>query len=169
VTAVATAGARGADTPAMCAALDVLACLPADNGHDDKFADVGGGGGGRGRWPGDRQRDDHRSAIRPCCDMSGTALRHGWKWNGLNFKRLGKVKVISFENICAIVVPVDLSCYVFGRRCVGFVASCEVRVLSRKITTHTICVTYARPILSDYRTWTKTVQISNLDNFHPSY
>jgi hypothetical protein len=43
------------------------------------------------------------------------ALRRGRKWNGLNFKRLGKVRVIIFENIFAIVVPVDLSSYVFGR------------------------------------------------------
>ncbi len=108
--------ARGADTPAMRAALDVLVRLPTDNNDDGKFADVSGGGG-RGRWPGDRRRDDHRSAIRPCCDMSGTALRRGWKWNGLNFKQLGKVRVIIFKNIFAIVVPVDLSSYVFGRWC----------------------------------------------------
>jgi hypothetical protein len=49
--------------------------------------------------------------------MSGTALRRGQKWNGLNFKQLGKVRVIICENIFAIVVPVDLSCYIFGRRC----------------------------------------------------
>ena len=67
--------------------------LPADDDDDDKFANVGGGGGRWGRWPGDRRRDDRRSAIRPCCDMSGTALRRGRKWNGLNFKRLGKVRV----------------------------------------------------------------------------
>jgi hypothetical protein len=32
----------------MRAALDVLAHLPADNKGNDKFADVGGRGGGRG-------------------------------------------------------------------------------------------------------------------------
>jgi hypothetical protein len=49
VTAGATAAARGADTPTMHAALDVLVRLPADNNNNDKFADVGGrGGGGRG-------------------------------------------------------------------------------------------------------------------------
>ncbi len=37
------------------------------------------------------------------------------KWNRLNFKRLGKVRVIIFKNIFAIVVPVDLSSYVLGR------------------------------------------------------
>ncbi len=31
------------------------------------------------------------------------------KWNGLNFKQLGKVRVIIFENIFTIIVPVDLS------------------------------------------------------------
>jgi hypothetical protein len=41
------------------------------------------------------------------------------KWNGLNVKRLGKVRVIIFENIFAIVVPVDLSSNVFGRWCNG--------------------------------------------------
>ena len=44
-------------------------------------------------------------------------LRRGRKWNGLNFKRLGKVRVIIFENIFAIVAPVDLSSYAFVRRC----------------------------------------------------
>ncbi len=48
VTAAATAAARGADTPAMRAALDILARLPADNDDDDKFTNVGGGGGGGG-------------------------------------------------------------------------------------------------------------------------
>ncbi len=47
--------------------------------------------------------------------MSGTVLRRGRKWNGLNFKHLGKVKVIIFKNIFAIIVPVDLLSYVFGR------------------------------------------------------
>jgi hypothetical protein len=47
--------------------------------------------------------------------MSGTVLRRGWKWNRLNFKQLGKVRVIIFENIFAIVVPVDLLSYIFGR------------------------------------------------------
>jgi hypothetical protein len=37
----------------------------------------------------------------------------------LNFKRLGKIRVIIFENIFAIVVPVDLSSYVFGNRCIA--------------------------------------------------
>ena len=48
VTAVATTAARGADTPAMRAALDALACLPADDDNDNKFVNVGGGGGGGG-------------------------------------------------------------------------------------------------------------------------
>jgi hypothetical protein len=48
VTAATMAAARGADTPAMHAALDVLARLPVDNDDDDKFANVGGGGGGGG-------------------------------------------------------------------------------------------------------------------------
>ncbi len=43
----------------------------------------------------------------------------GRKWNVLNFKRLSKVRVIIFENIFAIVVPVDLSCYIFGSRALG--------------------------------------------------
>jgi hypothetical protein len=52
------------------------------------------------------------------CDvMSGTALGRGQKWSGLNFKRLGKVRVIIFENIFAIILPVDLLSYVFGRWC----------------------------------------------------
>jgi hypothetical protein len=68
VTAAATDAARGADIPAMRAALDALARLPADDDDDEKFANVGVGGGRWGRWPGDRRRDDHRSAIRPFCD-----------------------------------------------------------------------------------------------------
>ncbi len=48
--------------------IDALARLPADNDNDDKFENVGGGGGRWRRWPGDWRRDDHRSAIRPCCD-----------------------------------------------------------------------------------------------------
>jgi hypothetical protein len=44
-------------------------------------------------------------------------LRREQKWNGLNFKQLGKVRVIIFEHICAIVIPVDLSSYIFGRWC----------------------------------------------------
>jgi hypothetical protein len=48
VTAAMMAAARGADTPTMHAALDILAPLPADNDDDDKFANVGGGGGGGG-------------------------------------------------------------------------------------------------------------------------
>ncbi len=48
MTAAATAAARGADTPAMHAALDALARLPAEDNNDDKFANVGGGGGGGG-------------------------------------------------------------------------------------------------------------------------
>jgi hypothetical protein len=53
VTVAATAAARGANTPAMRAALDVLVCLSADNDNDDKFANVSGGGGcgGGGRGP----------------------------------------------------------------------------------------------------------------------
>jgi hypothetical protein len=48
VTATATAAARGADTPTIGAALDALERLPADDDYDDKFANVGGGEGGRG-------------------------------------------------------------------------------------------------------------------------
>ncbi len=112
----ATAAARGADTPVMRTALDVLVRLPVENNNYDKFANVGGRGGGGGRLTGDRWRDDHQSAIHPCCNMSGTVLRHGQKWNRLNFKQLGKFRVIIFEKKFEIVVPVDLSCYVFGRR-----------------------------------------------------
>jgi hypothetical protein len=50
VTAAATAAARGADTPAMRAALDALAHLPADDNDDDKFANDGGGGGRGGAF-----------------------------------------------------------------------------------------------------------------------
>ncbi len=84
-TAVATAVARvagagvgdsgddgcseGADTPAMRAALDVLARLPADNNDDDKFADVdgGGGGGGGGRGTGGRMIINPRSVPAAIC------------------------------------------------------------------------------------------------------
>ncbi len=45
MTAAATAAARGADTPVMRTALDALARLPADDAENDKFANVGGGGG----------------------------------------------------------------------------------------------------------------------------
>ncbi len=38
-------------------------------------------------------------------------------WNRTNFKRLGRVRVQIWETIFAIVVPVGLSSYVFGRRC----------------------------------------------------
>ncbi len=69
VTAAVTAAARGADTPAMRAALDALARLPADDDNNDKFANVGGGGGRWGRWPGDRRRDDHQSAICAGCNQ----------------------------------------------------------------------------------------------------
>ncbi len=65
VTAAATAAARGADTPAMRAALDALTRLPTDDDDDNKFANGGGGGG---RWPGDRRQDDHQSAIHLCCN-----------------------------------------------------------------------------------------------------
>jgi hypothetical protein len=40
-------------------------------------------------------------------------LQCGQKWNRLNFKRLGKVRVIIFKNIFTIIVPVDLSSYIF--------------------------------------------------------
>jgi hypothetical protein len=72
-------------------------------------------GGGVGEVAGARRRDDHQSRIPPCCDMSGMALWRRQKWNGLNFKRLGNVRVIIFENIFAIVVPVDLPSYNFRR------------------------------------------------------
>ncbi len=52
MTAAAMAAARGADTPTMRAALDVLTRLPMDNSNDDKFANVGGGGGGAGEVAG---------------------------------------------------------------------------------------------------------------------
>jgi hypothetical protein len=45
VTAAVRAAARGADTPAMCADLDALVRLPADDDDNDKFANVGGEGG----------------------------------------------------------------------------------------------------------------------------
>jgi hypothetical protein len=69
VTAAATAAARGADTPAMRAALDALARLPADNDDDDKFADVGGGGGGGGggRGTGGGMIIDPRSVPAAIC------------------------------------------------------------------------------------------------------
>jgi hypothetical protein len=38
-------------------------------------------------------------------------------WNRTNFKRLGRVRVQVWETIFAIVVPVGLLSYVFGRRC----------------------------------------------------
>ncbi len=59
---------------------------------------------------------DPRSVPAAIC-QGRPALRRGRKRNGLNFKRLGKVRVIIFENMFAIVVPVDLSSYVFGRWC----------------------------------------------------
>jgi hypothetical protein len=54
VTAAARAAARGADTPAMHAALDALVRLPTDDDDNDKFANVGGrgGGGGGGQYRG---------------------------------------------------------------------------------------------------------------------
>ncbi len=55
--------------PALRMALDALARLPAYDDDDEKFANVSGGRGRWGRWPGDRRRDDHRSAICPCCDL----------------------------------------------------------------------------------------------------
>ncbi len=133
-TAVATAAARvagagmgdsggrqrwlqlGGQYPHVARSLRCPRTPAANNDDKDKFANVGGQGGGQGRWPGDRRWDDHQSAIRPCCNMSGTPLRRGRKWNGQNFKQLGKVRVIIFKNTFAIVVPVDLSCYIFGRR-----------------------------------------------------
>jgi hypothetical protein len=45
MTAAAMAAARGANTPAMRTTLDALARLPADDNNDDKFSNVGGGGG----------------------------------------------------------------------------------------------------------------------------
>ncbi len=69
-TVAATATARGADTPAMHAALDALACLPADDDNNNNFANVGCRGGGRGGgWgTGDGMIMDRRR-------MSGMALR----------------------------------------------------------------------------------------------
>ena len=78
VTAAATAAARGADTPAMRVALDVLARLPADNNNDDKFADVGGsgGGGGGGRGTGGGMIINPRSVPVAICQgrCCGAAL-----------------------------------------------------------------------------------------------
>ncbi len=69
MTAAMTAAARGADTPGMRAALDVLARLPADNNDDDEFADVSGGGrGGRGgRGTGGGMIIDPRSVPAAIC------------------------------------------------------------------------------------------------------
>jgi hypothetical protein len=74
---------------------------------------VGGGGGG-GRGTGSGMIIDPRSVPAAICQ--GRCCSAGGKgtWNGLNFKQLGKVRVKIFENIFAIVVPVDLSSYVFG-------------------------------------------------------
>jgi hypothetical protein len=58
-------------------------------------------------------KEDVRDIKR--CGVGGNR-----KWNGLNFKRLGKFRVIIFKNIFAIVVPVDLLSYVFGRWCLFF-------------------------------------------------
>jgi hypothetical protein len=38
-------------------------------------------------------------------------------WNNLDFKRLDEIRVRICKNISAIVVPVDLLAYIFGRRC----------------------------------------------------
>ncbi len=80
----------------------------------------GGGGGALGTCGGtiiDPQsihavidKEDARDIKR--CSVGGNQ-----KWNGLNFKQLGIVRVIIFENIFAIVVPVDLSSNIFGRWC----------------------------------------------------
>jgi hypothetical protein len=63
-------GDSGGNTPAMCAALDALARLPADNDDNDKFANVGGGEMRWSRWPGDWRRDDHQypQSIRAAID-----------------------------------------------------------------------------------------------------
>jgi hypothetical protein len=98
VIAAGTAAARGADTPAMRAALDALARLPTDDDDDDKFANVGGGGGGGGggRGTGGGMIIDPRSihaAINKedVRDIKRCGASGNQKWNGLNFKRLGKV------------------------------------------------------------------------------
>ncbi len=122
MTAAATAAVRGADTSAMHAAVDALVRLPADNNNDNKFANVGGGGGGGGggRGTGGRMIINLRS-VRAAInkedvrDIKRCGMDRNWIWNRLNFKQLGKVRVIIFENIFAIVVPVDLSSYIFGR------------------------------------------------------
>jgi hypothetical protein len=73
------AASRGADNPAMHTALDALACLPADDNDDNKFANVSGGGGGQGRWPGDRWREDHQPAAEGGCQgwHCGTSRNNG--------------------------------------------------------------------------------------------
>jgi hypothetical protein len=40
-------------------------------------------------------------------------------WNRTHFSQLGKVRVRVWETIFAIIVPVDLSCYIFGGWCVA--------------------------------------------------
>ena len=50
-------------------------------------------------------------------------------WNRTNFKRLGRGRVQVWETIFAIVVPVGLSSYVFGRRCV--VSTAETLTLDK--------------------------------------
>ncbi len=81
---------------------------------------AGGGGGGGGWGFGNRMIIDPQSVCaainkEDVRDIKGCGTGRNRKWNGLYFKQLGKVRVIIFENIFAIVVPVDLSCYVFGR------------------------------------------------------
>ncbi len=63
------AAARGADTPAMCAALEVLTCLPANNNKDNNFSNVGSGrgGGGGGQGTGGGMIIDPRSLPAAIC------------------------------------------------------------------------------------------------------
>ncbi len=81
---------------------------------------AGGGGGGGGRGTGGGMIIDPRS-VRAVIDKENVrdikrcGAGGNRKWNGLNFKRLSKFRVIIFENIFAIIVPVDLSSYIFRR------------------------------------------------------
>ena len=55
-------------------------------------------------------------------------------WNRTNFKWLGRVRVQIWETIFAIIVPVGLSSYVFGRRCMVvflFIFCANLQYISR--------------------------------------
>jgi hypothetical protein len=69
----------------------------------------GGGGGGGGRGTGGRMIIDPRFVCavidkEDLRDIKRCGAGRNRKWNGLNFKQLGKVRVIIFKNIFAIVV-----------------------------------------------------------------